>query len=157
MVTTIALTIIGSVLTLVGIIFNLSPKQINQKLSWFWSLRSPHRAREPILRFTSTPLMTRSLTGNLTEEASQVAAAFRIILGALGMTFGIVGISCRNFPVVEAQTWLIELGVGFCLIITLLITVKIRGFGEFPIPPTVMFAKLAAIAFYTTSGLTAEV
>ncbi len=48
--------------------------------------------------------MTRSLTGDLTEEASQVAAAFRIILGALGMTFGIVGISCRNLLVVEAQT-----------------------------------------------------
>jgi|TARA_B100002003_G_scaffold105517_1_gene98013 hypothetical protein len=75
MVTTVALTIIGCVLTLVGIIFNLIPKQINQKLM-----------------------------GDLTEEASQVAAAFRIILGALGMTFGIVGISCRNFPVVEAQT-----------------------------------------------------
>ena len=95
--------------------------------------------------------------GDLTEEASQVAAAFRIILGALGMTFGIVGISCRNFPVVEAQTWLIELGAGFCLIITLLITVKIRGFGEFQIPSAVMFAILAAIAFYTASGLTAEV
>jgi len=75
MVTTVTLTIIGCVLTLVGIIFNLSPKQINQKLM-----------------------------GDLTEEASQVAAAFRIILGALGMTFGIVAISCRNFPVVEAQT-----------------------------------------------------
>ena len=42
--------------------------------------------------------------GDLTEEASQVAFAFRIILGALGMTFGIVGISCRNLLVVEAQT-----------------------------------------------------
>ena len=75
MVTTIALTIIGCVLTLVGIIFNLIPKQINQKLM-----------------------------RDLTEEVSQVAAAFRMILGALGMTFGIVAISCRNFPVVEAQT-----------------------------------------------------
>lgn len=61
-------------LSLVGIIFNLIPKQINQKLM-----------------------------GDLTEEVSQVAAAFRIILGALGMTFGIVAISCRNFPVVEAH------------------------------------------------------
>ena len=39
----------------------------------------------------------------------------------------------------------------------LFITVKIRGFGVFPIPPAVMFAILAAIAFYTASGLTAEV
>ena len=71
MVTKVALTIIGCVLTLVGIIFNLIPKQINQKFM-----------------------------GDITEEESQVAAAFRIILGALGMTFGIVAISCRNFPVV---------------------------------------------------------
>ena len=42
--------------------------------------------------------------GDLTEEVSQVAAAFRIILGAIRMTFGIVSISCRKFPVVEAQT-----------------------------------------------------
>ena len=69
------MTIIGCVLTLVRIIFNLIPKQINQKLM-----------------------------GDLTEEASHVAAAFRLILGAIGMTFGIVAISCRNFPIVEAQT-----------------------------------------------------
>ena len=72
---TVAFTIIGCVLGFVGIIFNLIPKQINQKLM-----------------------------GDLTEEVSQVAAAFRIILGAIRMTFGIVGISCRKFPVVEAQT-----------------------------------------------------
>ena len=71
----VAFTIIGCVLGFVGIMFNIFPKQINQKLM-----------------------------GDLTEEASQVAAAFRIILGAFGMTFGIVAISCRNFPVVEAQT-----------------------------------------------------
>jgi hypothetical protein len=35
--------------------------------------------------------------------------------------------------------------------------VKIRGLGEFPIPPAVMFAILAVISFYTASGLTAEV
>ena len=79
-------------------------KTNKSKVELILSLRSPHRAREPILRFPSTPLLARSLMGNLTEEASQVAAAFRIILGALGMTFGIVGISCRNFLVVEAQT-----------------------------------------------------
>ena len=68
-----------------------------------------------------------------------------------------MAISCRNFPVVEAQTLLYALGTGFCVIIAVFISVKIRGFGEFPIPPAVMFAILAAIAFYTVSGLTAEV
>ena len=45
----------------------------------------------------------------------------------------------------------------WCPLIALFITVEIRGFGEFPIPQAVMFAILAAIAFYTASGLTAEV
>ena len=68
--------------------FNLIPKQINQKLM-----------------------------GDLIEEASQVAAAFRIILGAVGITLGIVALSCRNFPVVEAQKLLYALGTGFCVIV----------------------------------------
>ena len=124
---TVTLTIIGCVLAFVGIMFNLIPKQINQKLM-----------------------------GDLTEEASQVAAGFRVILGSIGITFGMVALSCRNFPVVEAQTLLYALGAGFCLIIAVFISIKIRGFGEIPIPPTVMFAILAVIAFYTASGLVVE-
>ena len=125
---TVAFTIIGCVLAFVGIMFNLIPKQINQKLM-----------------------------GDLSEEASQVAAGFRVILGSIGITFGIVALSCRNFPVVKAQTLLYALGTGFCVMIGVFISVKIRGFGEIQIPPAVMFAILAVIAFYTASGLTAEV
>ena len=127
MVTTVALTIIGCVLTLVGIIFNLIPKQINQKLM-----------------------------GDLTEEASQVAAGFRVILGSIGITLGIVALSCRNFPPGDAQTLLYALGAGFCVIVAIFVSVKIRGFGELPIPPAIMFAILAIISFYTASGLVIE-
>ena len=108
---TIAFTIIGCVLSLVGIIFNLFPKQINKKLM-----------------------------GKLTDEATKVSAEFRVILGALGITFGIVALSCRNFQALEAQTLLYALGSGFCIIIAVFISVKIRGFGNFPIHPTIMFA-----------------
>ena len=124
---TVAFTIIGCVLAFVGIMFNLIPKQINQKLM-----------------------------GDLTEEASQVAAGFRVILGSIGITFGIVALSCRNFPPGEAQTLLYALGAGFCVIIGIFVSVKIRGFGEFPIPPAIMFAILAVISFYTASGLVIE-
>ena len=124
---TVAFTIIGCVLAFVGIMFNLIPKQINQKLM-----------------------------GNLTEEASQVAAGFRVILGSMGITFGIVALSCRNFPPGEAQTLLYALGTGFCVIVAIFASVKIRGFGEFPIPPAIMFAILAVISFYTASGLVIE-
>jgi len=125
--TTVAFTIIGCVLGFVGIIFNIFPKQINQKLM-----------------------------GDLSEEASQVSAGFRIILGGVGITLAIVALSSRNFSPAEAKSLLYALGTGFVVIVTIFATIKLRGFGVFPVPPAIMFLILAAIAFYTGSGLTIE-
>ena len=125
--TSVAFTIIGCVLGFVGIMFNVFPKQINQKLM-----------------------------GDLSEEASQVSAGFRIILGGVGITLAIVALSSRNFSPVEAKSLLYALGTGFVVIVTIFATVKLRGFGVFPIPPAIMFLVLAGIAFYTGSGLTVE-
>ena len=124
---TVAFTIIGCILGFVGIMFNIFPKQINQKLM-----------------------------GDLSEEASQVSAGFRVILGGVGLTLAIVTLSSRNFSPAEAQSLLYALGTGFCLIIAIFASVKLRGYGVFPLPPTIMFLILAAIAFYTASGLTVE-
>ena len=123
----VAFTIIGCVLGFVGIIFNIFPKQINQKLM-----------------------------GDLTEEASMVSAGFRVILGGVGLTLAIVALSSRNFSPAEAQSLLYALGTGFCLIVAIFASVKLRGYGVFPLPPSIMFLILAAIAFYTASGLTVE-
>ena len=125
--TTVAFTIIGCVLGFVGIIFNIFPKQINQKLM-----------------------------GDLSEEASQVSAGFRIILGGVGITLAIVALSSRNFSPVEAKSLLYALGTGFVVIVTIFATIKLRGYGVFPLPPAIMFLILAAIAFYSGSGLTVE-
>ena len=121
----VAFTIIGCILGFVGIMFNIFPKQINQKLM-----------------------------GDLTEEASQVSAGFRIILGGVGITLAMVALSSRNFPPAEAQSLLYALGSGFCVIVAIFASVKLRGYGVFPLPPAIMFLILAAIAFYTASGLT---
>ena len=123
--TSLAFTIIGCVLGFVGIMFNIFPKQINQKLM-----------------------------GDLTEEESQVSAGFRIILGGVGITLAIVALSSRNFSPAEAKSLLYALGTGFIVIVTIFATVKLRGFGVFPLPPAIIFLILAAIAFYTGSGLT---
>ena len=125
--TTVAFTIIGCVLGFVGIIFNIFPKQINQKLM-----------------------------GDLSEEASKVSAGFRIILGGVGITLAIVALSSRNFSPAEAKSLLYALGAGFVVIVTIFATVKLRGFGVFPLPPAIMFLVLAAIAFYSGSGLTVD-
>ena len=123
----VAFTIIGCVLGFVGIMFNIFPKQINQKLM-----------------------------GDLNEEASQVSAGFRVILGGVGLTLAIVALSSRNFSPAEAQSLLYALGTGFVVIVTIFATVKLRGYGVFPLPPAIMFLILATIAFYTGSGLTVE-
>ncbi len=125
--TSVAFTIIGCVLGFVGIMFNIFPKQINRKLM-----------------------------GDLSEEASQVSAGFRIILGGVGITLAIVALSSRNFSPAEAKSLLYALGSGFVIIVTIFATVKLRGFGVFPLPPAIMFLILAAIAFYTGSELTVE-
>ena len=125
--TTVAFTIIGCVLGFVGIIFNIFPKQINQKLM-----------------------------GDLSEEASQVSAGFRIILGGVGITLAIVALSSRNFSPAEAKSLLYALGTGFVVIVTIFATIKLRGFGVFPLPPAIMFLILGAIAFYSGSGLTVK-
>ena len=125
--TAVAFTIIGCVLGFVGIMFNIFPKQINKKLM-----------------------------GDLSEEASQVSAGFRIILGGVGITLAIVALSSRNFSPTEAQSLLYALGAGFIVIVTIFATVKLRGFGVFPLPPAIMFLALAVLAFYTGSGLTVE-
>ena len=124
---TVAFTIIGCVLGFVGIMFNIFPKQINQKLM-----------------------------GDLSEDASQVSAGFRVILGGVGLTLAIVALSSRNFPPAEAQSLLYALGSGFCVIVAIFAAVKLRGYGVFPLPPAIMFLILAAIAFFTASGLTVE-
>ena len=66
---TIAFTIIGWVLGFVGIIFNLIPKQINNKLM-----------------------------GNLGEEATQIATEFRVILSSLGIIMCILTLSYVLWP-----------------------------------------------------------
>ena len=121
----VAFTIIGCVLGFVGIMFNIFPKQINQKLM-----------------------------GDLNEEASQVSAGFRVILGGVGLPLAVVALSSRNFSPAEAQSLLYALGTGFCLVVAIFASVKLRGYGVFPVPPAIMFVIPAAIAFYTASGLT---
>ena len=122
--TNLALTIIGSVLTAIGVIFISIPKVVNEKTM-----------------------------NNLPSEAIDISALFRAANGGLGLALGMVAIYCRNLPPEYANTVLLSLGTGFILVNISLISGKIRGFGdELPIPPMVIFAVLTIIAYYTALG-----
>ena len=119
--TNLALTIIGIVLTIIGVIFISIPKIVNEKTM-----------------------------NDLPEEAISIAALFRAANGGLGLALGMVAIYCRNLPPEYAKTVILSLGTGFIFVNAAIISGKIRGFDEeLPVPPMVIFAILTILAYYT--------
>ena len=118
----LALTIIGTVLILVGLIFNAIPVLVNKQIM-----------------------------GDLAEEAINPAAALRTVLGGSAMAVGFIAVYCRGLPNEQASILLTALGVGMIIIMSTIILIKPRGFSdEIPIPPVVMFIILTIIAFYSS-------
>ena len=119
--TNMALTIIGVVLMLVGVIFNVIPKQVNKKIN-----------------------------PDIPVEAESIAATFRVIIGGIAFALGYITFYCRNLPMAQAMTLLCALGVGFIIIALTIVSVKPRGFDKnIAFPPVIIFAVLTLIAFYT--------
>tara|TARA_B100000945_G_scaffold98108_1_gene76831 strand:+ start:362 stop:736 length:375 start_codon:yes stop_codon:yes gene_type:complete len=122
--TNIALTIIGSVMTVIGVVFIAIPKVVNEKTM-----------------------------NDLPSEAVNISALFRAANGGLGLALGMVAIYARNLPTEYAETILLSLGTGFILVNMALLSGKIRGFGdELPVPPMVIFLVLTILAYYTALG-----
>ena len=117
---TLSLTIIGTILTLIGVVFIAIPKVVNEKV-----------------------------ISDLPPEAIDTAAFFRAVNGALGLALGMVAIYCRNLPLEYSKTVLLSLGTGFFIFLIALGSCKIRGFGDIPIPPMVIFTILTILAYYS--------
>ena len=118
----LALTIIGTVLIFVGLIFNAIPVLVNKQIM-----------------------------GDLAKEAINPAAALRTVLGGSAMAVGFIALYCRGLPNEQASTLLTALGVGMIVIMSTIILIKPRGFADdIPIPPVVMFVILTIIAFYAS-------
>ena len=99
--TKLVLTIIGSVLSLIGIVFISIPKVVNEKTM-----------------------------SNLPSEAVGISALFRAANGGLGLALGLVAIYCRNLPPEYAKTVILSLGTGFIFVNAFGIThniIKIHG------------------------------
>ena len=122
METNLALTIIGTVLILVGIIFNAVPKLVNEKIM-----------------------------GQLPKEAVEISALFRIVLGGLAIAIGTIALYCRYLPAEYAGHLLFSMGSGFVVVIITIVSGKLRGFDdEIPIPPIILFTLLTILAYYSS-------
>ena len=119
METNLALAIIGSVLILVGIIFNAVPKLVNEKIM-----------------------------GQLPNKTVGISALFRVVLGGLAIAIGTIALYCCHLPAKHAQHLLFFMGSGFVIVILKLISGKLRGFDdEIPIPPIILFTLLTILAY----------
>jgi len=119
-----ALTIIGCVLSIVGIIFIVIPKVVNEKTM-----------------------------NDLPEEAVNISALFRSANGGLGLALGMIAVYCRKLPTESAETVLLSMGTGFILVNLSLLSGKFRGYGnELPVPPMIIFLVLTIIAYYAALG-----
>ena len=118
--TSLALTIIGTVLTLIGVTFIAIPKIVNEKVMI-----------------------------DLPSDAIDTAAFFRVVNGALGLGLGMVAIYCRDLPSEFSKTVLLSLGTGFFIFLVALASCKIRRFGDVPIQPVIIFTILAILAYYS--------
>lgn len=89
--------------------------------------------------------------GDLAQEAVNPAAALRVIIGGAAIMMGITALYCRSLPTEHASTLLVALGLGFIVLITVIVSTKLRGFSNhIPIPPVAAFIILAIIAFYAS-------
>jgi hypothetical protein len=121
--TTLALTIIGIVQILVGIIFNLIPKEVNKKIN-----------------------------PDIPAEAEDIAATFRVIIGGISIAMGVIALSCREIPTAQAMVLLNGMGIAFIIIAIGIISVKPRGFDkQIAFPPVILFSILTVIAFHTVN------
>ena len=120
--TNLVLTIIGSVLILVGIIFNAVPKLVNEKIM-----------------------------GQLPKEAVEISVLFRVALGGLAIPIGAIALYCRYLPTEHAGHLLLSMGPGFLVVILTIISGKLIGFDDrTPIPPIILFT-LPTILAYSSS------
>jgi hypothetical protein len=123
----LALLIVGGVLSFMGIAMNINPIKFDEDL--LGALEGELSDRENMLR--------------------NLGAQLRTVIGALAITLGIIAIYNRDLPTSDAENLLISMGMGFVLLMGVVVAGHYRGFVDrLIIPPLVIFSVLSAICFY---------
>ena len=126
----LALLIVGGVLSFMGIVMNAIPVKFDDDiLGTLGALDSDATKKEKTLR--------------------NFIAQLRIVIGGLALTFGFIAIYNRDLATADAENLLISMGVGFVLTMGIIVSGIYRGFVDrLIVPPMVIFTVLSAICFY---------
>ena len=123
----LALLIVGGVLSFMGIALNINPIKFDEDL--LGALEGELSDRENMLR--------------------NFGAQLRTVIGALAITLGIIAIYNRDLPTSDAEDLLVSMGMGFVLLMGVVVAGHYRGFVDrLIIPPLVIFSVLSVICFY---------
>ena len=123
----LALLIVGGVLSFMGIAMNINPIKFDEDL--LGALEGELSDRENMLR--------------------NFGAQLRTVIGALAITLGIIAIYNRDLPTSDAEDLLVSMGMGFVLLMGVVVAGHYRGFVDrLIIPPLVIFTVLSSICFY---------
>ena len=130
----LALLIVGGVLSFMGVVMNAIPVKFDDDiLGTLGALDSDATEKEKTLR--------------------SFIAQLRIVIGGLALTLGFIAIYNRDLATADAENLLISLGMGFVLTMGIIVSGIFRGFvNKLIVPPMVIFTVLSAICFY--AGLT---
>lgn len=126
----LALLIVGGVLSFMGVMMNAIPVKFDEDiLGALGALESDASEKEKTLR--------------------NFIAQLRIVIGGLALTLGFIAIYNRDLPTADAENLLISMGAGFVLTMGIIVSGLFRGFvDKLVIPPIVIFTVLSAICFY---------
>ena len=126
----LALLIVGGVLSFMGIVMNAIPVKFDDEILGTLG----------------------ALDGDATEKERTLRnfiAQLRIVIGGLALTFGFIAIYNRDLATADAENLLISMGVGFVLTMGIIVSGIYRGFVDrLIVPPMVIFTVLSAICFY---------
>ena len=123
----LALLIVGGVLSFMGIAMNINPIKFDEDL--LGALEGELSDRENMLR--------------------NFGAQLRTVIGALAITLGIIAIYNRDLPTSDAEDLLFSMRMGFVLLMGVVVAGHYRGFVDrLIIPPLVIFSVLSVICFY---------
>ena len=123
----LALIVVGGLCSILGLVMNLNPIKFDEDL--YGKLDGELSDRETILR--------------------NFGAQLRCACGALLIAIGIVAILNRDLPTNDAENLLVSLGLGFILLMGVIVAGFYRKFVDMiVIPPLVIFSVLSAICFY---------
>jgi len=122
-----ALLIVGGVLSFMGILMNINPIKFDEDL--LGALEGELNDRENMLR--------------------NFGAQLRTVIGALAITLGIIAIYNRDLAGGGAEKLLVSMGIGFVILMGVIVGGYYRGFVDrLIVPPLVIFTVLSSICFY---------